>query len=155
MPPAYRDSPPRRQAGEPRPPSAIGGGCRRTSRHGAAARARAPRGRSRARRRAPWSASLARRMRSRCSSGASRPPAGASSATRRLRAGRRRDRPPRRHRRGSARHLDSARTRALERDSTSDGLGKGVRSPRCPAAVRGDEPGRNHCPSGWEGTGRG
>src|SRR6266566_8522413 len=155
MPPAYRDSPPRRQAGEPRPPSAIGGRCRRASRHGAAARACAPRGRSRARRRAPWSASSARRTRSRCSSGASRPPAGVSSATRRRRAARRRDRPPPRRRRGSARHLDSACTRALERDSTSDGLGKGVRSPRCPAAVRGDEPGRNHCPSGREGTGRG
>src|SRR5438093_1626424 len=52
-------------------------------------------------------------------------------------------------------HLDRARTRALERDSTSVGSGKGGRSPRCPAAVRGDEPGRDHCPSGWEGTGRG
>src|SRR6266566_3563923 len=161
MPPAYRDSPPRRQAGEPRPPSAIGGRCRRASRHGAAARACAPRGRSRARRRAPWSASSARRTRSRCSSGASRPLAGVSSATRRLRAARRRDRPPPRRRRGSvnprgsARHLDRARASALQRDSTSDGLGKGVRSPRCPAAVRGDEPGRNHCPSGREGTGRG
>src|SRR5436190_15804568 len=35
------------------------------------------------------------------------------------------------------------------------GRGKGVRSPRCPAAVRGDDPGHSHCPSGWEGTGRG
>src|SRR5438093_199905 len=33
--------------------------------------------------------------------------------------------------------------------------GSKCHTPRCPAAVRGDDPGHNHCPSGWEGTGRG
>src|SRR3989442_192830 len=121
MPPAYRDSPPRRQAGELRPPSAIGGRCRRASRHGAAARACAPRGRSRARRRAPWSASSARRTRSRCSSGASRPPAGVSSATRRPPAARLKERPPRRHPCQSARHLDKALAATVARARAAEG----------------------------------
>jgi len=55
---------------------------------------------------------------------------------------------------GSADHLTwRSASRYTPRDA--DGLGKGVQSPRCPAAVRGDDPGHNHCPSGWEGTGRG
>src|SRR5262245_23115450 len=37
---------------------------------------------------------------------------------------------------------------------TPGGLGKRVQSPRCPAAVRGDEPGRDHCRRAGRDRGR-
>src|SRR5262249_25399831 len=50
--------------------------------------------------------------------------------------------------------IDPPRAREYTR-LDPDGLGKRVQSPRCPAAVRGDDSGHNHCPRGWEGAGEG